>query len=114
MDEKKALAVIEQQQKAGALIYTRPEDLQTQRMFVPQVTVIPAVPQDFHNIKGKMMPKSHHLNRIGEAAGVDFVFGEVDEPHVFLFCQTLVAEHAKRVFAPHCGSIRLYNGDVDV
>ena len=77
MDEKKALAVLEKHK--GDLVYVRPEDLQTQRMFVPQVTVIEAVEQDFHNIKGKMMPKSHHLNRIGEAAGVDFVFGEVEK-----------------------------------
>ncbi len=71
--EKKALAIIEQH--AGDLVYIRPEDLQTQRMFIPQVTVLHSLPGDFHDrkINGKIMPKSHHVDRIGEAAGVDFV-----------------------------------------
>ena len=73
MDEKKAVAIIAQH--AGDLVYVRPEDLQTQRMFIPQVTVLHSVPGDFHErkINGKIMPKSHHVDRIGEAAGVEFV-----------------------------------------
>jgi len=73
MDQDKALAVIKQHE--NDLVYVRPEDLQTQRMFVPQVTVLHAVREDFHErpINGKIMPKSHHVDRIGEAAGVEFI-----------------------------------------
>lgn len=73
MDTEKALEVIKQH--AGDLVYVRPEDLQTQKMFIPQVTVLHALPGDFHDrkINGKIMPKSHHVDRIGEAAGVEFI-----------------------------------------
>ena len=73
MDQNKALSIIEQHKKENALIYINPEDLQTQKLFIPQVTVLHALPQDFHSIDGKKMPKSHHTYRIGEAAGVSFV-----------------------------------------
>jgi len=75
--EQNALAIIKQHEQAKDLVFVRPEDLQTQRMFVPQVTVLHALPTDFHDrpINGKMMPKSHHVDRIGEAAGVEFVDG---------------------------------------
>ena len=73
MDEKKALAVIEQYK--NDLVYVKAEDLQTQKMFVPQVTVLHALREDFHEypINGKLMPKAHHVDRIGEAAGVTFI-----------------------------------------
>jgi len=49
--------------------------LQTQKMFIAQVTVLHATPNDFHDypINGKMMPKGYHVDRIGEAAGVEFI-----------------------------------------
>lgn len=67
------LAVIQQHEKNQDLVFVRPEDLQTQRMFVPQLTVLHATPDDFHNISGQMMPKSYYTDRIGEAAGVSFI-----------------------------------------
>jgi ribosomal protein L12E/L44/L45/RPP1/RPP2 len=74
MSESKALTIVKEHEKAKDLVFVKPEDLQTQKMFVPQVTVIHATPDDFHDIKGgKKMPKSHHTDRIGEAAGVTFI-----------------------------------------
>jgi len=71
--DTKALAVIQEHEKNQDLVFVRPEDLQTQRMFVPQLTVLHATPDDFHNISGQMMPKSYYTDRIGEAAGVSFI-----------------------------------------
>jgi len=73
--ENNAMAIVRKQQEDGNLVYVRPEDLATARMFVPQVTVIPCGPHDFHEkpIQGKYMPKAHHVDRIGEAAGIEFV-----------------------------------------
>ena len=75
MENSKALEIIEKYRNDRALVYVRPEDLNTQKMFIPQITVIPAIPEDFHEkpISGKMMPKGHHVDRIGEAAGIKFI-----------------------------------------
>ena len=71
-----ALSIIADHQKAGDLVFVSPEDIRTQKMFIPEVTVLKATPADFHNISGKMMPKSYYTDRIGNAAGVDFVAAE--------------------------------------
>lgn len=74
MDQSKALSIVEQHRQSNDLVLVKPEDLQTQRMFVPQVTVIHATQADFHNIPSAgLMPKSYHTDRIGEAAGVEFI-----------------------------------------
>lgn len=67
------LEVIKRHEAAQDLVFVRPEDLQTQKMFVPEITVLHATPEDFHNINGQMMPKSYYADRIGEAAGVSFI-----------------------------------------
>ena len=75
MENRNALAIIDAQRKNGSLVFVNDEEIRTQRMFIPQVTVIPAGPGDFHDkpIQGKYMPKSHHVDRIGEGAGIEFV-----------------------------------------
>lgn len=75
MDTTKALTIINEH-KGKDLVFVDPNELETGRMFYPQVSVINATPQDFHNIKGRMMPKSYHTDRIGEAAGIEFVASE--------------------------------------
>lgn len=78
MSDTTAIATLKQYQGDGnALVLVNEEDLHTQRMFVPVVTKIPVTKADFHDrpIQGKMMPKSHHVDRIGEAAGVEFIDG---------------------------------------
>lgn len=78
MSDTKAVATLEQYRKdSNALVLVHEEDLATQRMFVPVVTKIPVTKADFHDypIQGRMMPRSHHVDRIGEAAGVEFVDG---------------------------------------
>lgn len=74
MNEQTALAVVQKHEQAKDLVFVRPEDLQTQAMFVPEVTVLHATPEDFHRISGgQMMPKSYHTDRIGQAAGISFI-----------------------------------------
>jgi len=68
-----ALAVIQEHEKKQDLVFVRPEDLNTQKFFVPEVTVLHATPEDFHTISGQMMPKGYYTDRIGQAAGVSFV-----------------------------------------
>ena len=67
------LQIIEEHEKKQDLVFVRPEDLRTQRFFVPEITVLHAMPEDFHNIGGSMMPKGYFTDRIGQAAGVDFI-----------------------------------------
>lgn len=67
------LQIIQEHEKNQDLVFVRPEDLQTQRFFVPEITVLHATPEDFHNIGGSMMPKGYFTDRIGQAAGVDFI-----------------------------------------
>jgi hypothetical protein len=62
------------QQHQSDMVYVRQEDLDTQSMFRPVVTVVKSTPDDFHEIKGgNLMPKSHQVDRMGEASGVTFV-----------------------------------------
>lgn len=79
MSDTKELAVVKKYRHENAMVLVHEEDLDTQRMFKPVITKIPVTPNDFHEcpIQGKMMPKSHHVDRIGDAAGVEFVWGEV-------------------------------------
>lgn len=68
-----ALAIIQEHESKNDLVFVRPEDLNTQKFFVPEVTVLHATPDDFHSISGQMMPKGYYTDRIGQAAGVSFV-----------------------------------------
>jgi hypothetical protein len=68
-----ALALIKQYQAQGALVFAAPEDLRTQRMFLPELVVLHATDADFHSMpRGQYMPKSHHAHRMADAAGVVF------------------------------------------
>ena len=69
----KALAIIQEHEAKQDLVFVRPEDLNTQKFFVPEVTVLHATPDDFHTIEGRMQPKGYYTDRIGQAAGVSFV-----------------------------------------
>ena len=55
------------------LVFVSREDLQTQKMFLPEIVVIRGTQDDFHNISGKFMPKREHTDKIGEAAGIVFL-----------------------------------------
>ncbi len=68
-----ALEIIKKHEANQDLVFVRPEDLNTQKFFVPEVTVLHATPDDFHTISGQMMPKGYYTDRIGQAAGVSFV-----------------------------------------
>ncbi len=68
-----ALQLVEKHKGQQDLVFVAEEDLRTQAMFLPEVVIIHSTPDDFHNISGKFMPKGHQTNRIGEAAGIDFL-----------------------------------------
>lgn len=65
----RALALIDANQ--DAISFVRQEDLDTQGLFVPVVSVLNLDRSDFHDLgAGAMMPKSHHVSRMAEYAGV--------------------------------------------
>ncbi len=67
----KALKVIETNK--GCISYVRPEDLETASLFVPIVTAVIPVKQEFHEFIPNIgiMPQVPLMNRIREAAGVN-------------------------------------------
>ncbi len=86
MPEEKALAIkatavkhaqdlVEKYRNENALVFVRPGDIDTQAMFVPEITVLKATPDDFHGrqMQGRLMPKSHYVDRMSKAAGISFV-----------------------------------------
>jgi hypothetical protein len=73
-----ALARIENAQRAGALVFVDTNWLEEKTpLYKPETTelVINKETECF-NIAGKFMPKREVVDRIGEASGIDFVFGE--------------------------------------
>ena len=68
-----AMQLVKKYQDEKALVFVKEEDLRTQTMFVPEVTVLHAEATDFHNISGRFMPKGYQTDRIGQASGVSFV-----------------------------------------
>lgn len=81
---ERALAVIKSHTEAVSFV--RQEDLDTQGMFLPVVSVVPITPADVHQLGGgSLMPKSHHVNRMGEAAGVNVTSVEVTHPSPYVW-----------------------------
>jgi hypothetical protein len=72
-NQKTALEILKKHIANQDLVFVNEEDLNTHIMFLPEVKVIRCTPDDFHNISGNFMPKSHQTDRIGEAAGINFV-----------------------------------------
>jgi hypothetical protein len=70
--DNKALVIIDQQRTAGALVFAAP-NLECPPLYKAEATVIQARPDEFHNMKGKYMPNKAVVDRIGDAAGVDFI-----------------------------------------
>jgi len=79
MNGTTALARIEEAQKNGALVFVDKDWVAEKTpLFKPEVTEIKLDKEnDCFNISGKFMPKRELVDRIGEASGVDFIFGEV-------------------------------------
>lgn len=72
-DPKQAFELIQKHKASQDLIFVTEEDLRTHTMFIPEVVVIHAAPDDFHNISGNYMPKGYQTDRIGEASGISFI-----------------------------------------
>ena len=74
-----ALAKIETAKKTGALIFVDNEwGTEKTPLYKPEVTEIKINKEtECFSISGKLMPKREVVDRIGEASGVDFIFGEV-------------------------------------
>lgn len=67
-----AIAIIDKARANGALVYA-PQNLDTPPLYKAEATIIQAKPEEFFNIQGKFMPSKAVVDRIGEAAGVDFI-----------------------------------------
>lgn len=69
--KQRALKIIEQ--NPGCASYVRPEDLETQNLFVPVVSIIKPTAEEFHKfIPGiGILPKVPLMNTIAEKAGVN-------------------------------------------
>jgi len=79
MNGTTALSRIEEAQKKGALVFVDKDWVAEKTpLFKPEVSEIKLDKEnDCFNISGKFMPKRELVDRIGEASGVDFIFGEV-------------------------------------
>jgi len=79
MNTTTALTKIEEAQKTGALVFVDKNWAMEQTpLYKPEVTEIKISKEnDCFNISGKFMPKREVVDRIGEANGIDFIFGEV-------------------------------------
>jgi hypothetical protein len=67
-----ALAIIEDARTRGALMYV-PQNIETPPLYKLEASVIEVEPKDFHEIEGKLVPRKEICDRIGDAAGVDFI-----------------------------------------
>ena len=90
-DPGEAWAIIQEHKKKGDLVFAEKDDLRKHRLFFPEVVVINATPDDFHNISGNFMPKRHHMDRCAEASDVSFLeeycgtkTGKVDGDEVYI------------------------------
>jgi hypothetical protein len=72
-DPAEAWRVIQDHKQKGDLVFAEKDDLRKHRLFFPEIVVIHATPDDFHNISGNFMPKRHHMDRCAEASGVTFL-----------------------------------------
>jgi len=59
--------------KCKGLVFTRTEDVLCDKLFKPEITIFSPEKNDFHNISGNFMPKSHYVDQISIAAGIDFI-----------------------------------------
>jgi hypothetical protein len=69
----KAEQLIEQELQKGSMVFVRKEDVNTQSMFVPEMTILKINEADCHTIEGNKMPNAAQTDRIGEAGGVSFI-----------------------------------------
>ncbi|MBL8968247.1 MAG: hypothetical protein JNG85_14670 [Spirochaetaceae bacterium] len=115
MNENKALTIIADETARGALIFAAKGIESTAPLYKAEATVLHVTPADFHTIQGKLVGKKETCDRIGEAAGVDFVRlpREFDieqapaEPALDLPARAIFVGHAQgRVRAPD-GSWRM-------
>jgi len=67
-----ALTIITNARNSGALVFS-PQNLDCPPLYKPEVSIIKARADEFHNMKGKFMPNRAVTDRISEAVGVDFV-----------------------------------------
>lgn len=67
-----ALVLIKKAREDGALVYV-PQNLECPQLYKVEASVIEVEPRDFHEIEGKLVPRKEICDRIGDAAGVDFI-----------------------------------------
>ena len=74
MDKNKALQIMEQRKKSGALVFARREEVEEiSQQYEPVVTVLELDPSHFADVgQGNMYPMKSATNQIADAAGVSF------------------------------------------
>ena len=79
MSEVTALAKIEAAERSGALVFVDKEWITEKTpLYKPEITEMKIdKANECFSISGKYMPKREVVDRIGEANGIDFIFGEV-------------------------------------
>lgn len=73
MDNSRALAIIEKARGSGALAFVGQGLGETVPLYKPDVTLLAVTPKDFHDIQGKLVARKEVCDRIGEAAGIDYI-----------------------------------------
>ena len=73
-DKERALAIIQNAQKNGALVFTDMQHLGAKtELYKTEVTVLQFNDGNFHTITGKKMLKKAEVDQVGEASGIQFI-----------------------------------------
>jgi len=73
-DKETALAIIQNAQKNGALVFTDMQHLGAKtELYKTEVTVLQFSEGNFHTISGKKMLKKAEVDQVGEASGIQFI-----------------------------------------
>lgn len=73
MDNAKAIAIIDKARSSGALAFVGQGFGDVVPLYKPDVTLLAVTPKDFHNIQGKLCARKETVDKIGDAAGIDYI-----------------------------------------
>lgn len=73
MSDSKALTIIENARRGGALTFAAQGLGEVVPLYKAEATLIDVTPADFHNLKGKLVAKKETCDRFADAAGIDFI-----------------------------------------
>ena len=112
METNKALAVIEKERTAGALVYA-PQNLECPPLYKVEASVIYVAPSDFHDkeVNGKLLPRKEVVDKIGDAAGISFLKMDNELQITRMEAEPALDLPARSVFVAQAqGKVRLSDG----